>query len=105
MKGITFCVVAVLLFALPAAAQDYRGRIQGSITDETRAVMPGVSVTLRNDATGVANMFVADELGRYIFDFVDPGIYTVTAELPGFAKQEQKNIRVQQRGTVTLDFL
>jgi len=90
---------------MTAFAQDYRGRVQGLIADETKAVMPGVTVTLRNEATNVTGSFVSDELGRYIFDFVDPGVYTVTAELPGFTKSEKRDIRVQQRGTVTVDFV
>lgn len=98
----TFCL---LLLALPALAQDYRGRVQGLVSDETGAVIPGVSVTLRNDATSVAGTYVSDEAGRYIFDFVDPGVYTMTAELPGFSKSEQKNVRVQQRASVTVDFV
>ena len=43
--------------------------------------------------------------GRYLFDFVDPGTYTMTAELQGFKKAEQKNVRVQQRGDVTVDLI
>src|SRR5262245_1760962 len=106
MTRFVTCILAILsLFALTALAQDYRGRVQGSIADETKAVMPGVTVTLRNEATNVTSSFVSDELGRYIFDFVDPGTYTVSAELPGFSKSEQRSIRVQQRGTVTVDFV
>ena len=41
--------------------------------------------------------------GRYVFDFVDPGTYTVIAELQGFKSVEQKNVAVQQRGDVTVD--
>jgi hypothetical protein len=106
MKRLTLYMLAVVsLVAVAANAQDYRGRVQGSIADETHAVLPGVTVALRNDATNVTSSFVSDELGRFIFDFVDPGTYTVSAELPGFSKSEQRNIRVQQRGTVTVDFV
>ncbi|MGH9201683.1 MAG: carboxypeptidase-like regulatory domain-containing protein, partial [Vicinamibacterales bacterium] len=64
--------------------------------------MPGVSVTLANEATGVAVTRVTDQEGHYIFDFVDPGGYTITAELQGFRRFEQRNIRVPQRGDVTV---
>src|SRR5262245_27531911 len=106
MKKVAFgaaIIACVLLPALAAVAQDYRARVQGSVSDETRAVLPGVSVTLRNDATGVSSTFVTNEVGHYIFDFVDPGQYSITAELPGFKKAEQKNVRVQQRGSLTVD--
>ena len=39
--------------AAPAMAQDYRARVQGQITDESRGALPGVTVTLLNEATGV----------------------------------------------------
>lgn len=93
----------LLLFAPEATAQDYRGRVQGSVLDSTQGTLPGTSVTLVNDATGVAVTFVADKDGHYIFDFVEPGVYTITGELQGFKKAQQRNVRVAQRGSVTAD--
>ena len=54
-------------------AQDYRARVQGSVADDSSGALPGATVTLRNDATGVAVDRVTDAEGRYIFDFVEPG--------------------------------
>ena len=65
--------------------------------------MPGVTVTLINVATGVTSDRVTDDKGHYLFDFVDPGLYSITAELDGFKKAEQKNVRVSQRGDSTVD--
>ncbi|HEX7486667.1 MAG TPA: carboxypeptidase-like regulatory domain-containing protein [Vicinamibacterales bacterium] len=95
--GLVICLVPV---ATPARAQDYRARVQGVIVDSTQAILPGVTVTLKNDATGVAVVRQTNAEGRYIFDFVEPGTYTVTAELDGFKRAEEKGIRVQQRGDV-----
>jgi hypothetical protein len=92
-----------LVLATAAAAQDYRGRVQGSVFDESQGALPGATVTLLNDATGVAATRITEADGRYLFDFVEPGIYTIVAELDGFKKAEQKNVRVQQRGDVTAD--
>lgn len=86
-----------------ASAQEYRGRVQGSVFDESQGALPGATVTLLNDATGVSSMRVTEADGRYLFDFVEPGIYTITAELDGFKKAEQKNVRMSQRGDVTAD--
>ncbi len=96
-------VAALALLAAPAAAQDYRGRVQGSINDSGGGALPGTTVTLRNDATGVAVTNVTNGEGKYIFDFVDPGIYTIVAELQGFKSSEQRNVRVQQRSSMTVD--
>ncbi len=98
----TLAVVAgLVLLATPAAAQDYRGRVQGSVTDSSTGALPGVTVTLVNDATAVTVTRVTDAQGRYLFDFVDPGTYSVVAELSGFKKADQRNVRVPQRGDVT----
>ncbi len=98
-------VGAVLGLAAPAMAQDYRARVQGQITDESRGALPGVTVTLLNEATGVGSDRVTDAEGRYRFDFVDPGSYNVTASLQGFREAAQKAVRVSQRGDVTVDLL
>ncbi len=90
------------LAARPADAQDYRARVQGTVSDTSQAALPGVTVTLSNDATGVASTRVTDADGRYLFDFVDPGLYTLTADLDGFKTAEQRAVRVAQRGDVTV---
>ena len=55
----------------PVVAQEYRGRLQGALTDEGQLAVPGVHVTLRNDATGVAVTRTTGPEGRYLFDYVD----------------------------------
>ena len=100
----TLSVVAALVcLTAPAAAQDYRARIQGAVQDPSQGALPGATVTLRNDATGVAVVNVTNTEGKYIFDFVEPGSYTIVAELQGFKAAEQRNVRVQQRNSLTVD--
>ena len=97
------CIGQFAVLATPASAQDYRARVQGSVLDQSKAVLPGVSVTLRNDATRVAVTRVTNDEGRYVIDFVEPGIYTILAELQGFSPVEQRNVAVRQRGDLTVD--
>ncbi|MCL4847316.1 MAG: TonB-dependent receptor [Acidobacteria bacterium] len=97
-------LVGVLVgLAHAASAQDYRARVQGTIYDESQGAMPGATVTLTNDATGVSAVRYTEMDGRYLFDFVDPGTYTITAELDGFKKAEQLNVQVRQRGDLTVN--
>ena len=93
----------LLLGAVLAFSQEFRGRIQGVVTDRTGAVAPGATVTLKNTGTGVEATRAANEQGRYVFDYVDPGTYSLSTELSGFKKFIQQNILVQQRGDVTVD--
>src|SRR4030095_2201171 len=59
-------------------AQDYRAKVQGIITDSTQAVVVGAQVTLRRLETGVATARQSNETGRYLFDYVERGTYTLT---------------------------
>jgi hypothetical protein len=97
-------VIAVLLFGgALGLAQEYRGRVQGVVSDSSGAVIPGVAIVLKNDANNVEVNKVSNGEGRYLFDYVDPGTYTLTADMRGFKKLIQRNVLVQQRGDVTAD--
>ena len=96
-------LACLFLGAALSTAQEFRGRVQGVVNDSTGAVAPGVTVTLKNTGTGVEATRVTNEQGRYIFDYVDPGTYSLSTELSGFKKFIQQNIIVQQRADVTVD--
>ena len=94
-------IAALAVLTVSVSAQDYRARVQGTVSDSSSGALPGVTVTLINNGTAVTSSRVTDTQGRYVFDFVDPGNYSVTAELSGFKKADQRNVRVPQRGDVT----
>ena len=85
-------------------AQDYRARVQGTVSDSTEASVAGAKVTLRNINTGIEVVKESMGNGHYLFDFVEPGTYHVAVEMPGFAKSSKENILVQTRADVTVDF-
>src|SRR5688500_8163535 len=97
-------VLVVLLFTTCIYTQDYRARVQGVVTDSSDASVPGAKVTLVNKGTGVAVTKTSGPNGTYLFDNVEPGTYTATAELDGFSKQVQENVLVQTRADVTANF-
>src|SRR5262249_24936071 len=84
-------VVGLGLAVRPAAAQDFRGSITGSVVDSSGAVLPGVTVTVTNTATGVAHDAVTDERGLYKVLYINAGTYTVSDELPGIKKVTYPN--------------
>jgi hypothetical protein len=95
---------AIAAVALCVSAQDYRAKVQGIITDSSDAAVPGARVTLRNNATGISATRESGPTGQYLFDNVEPGTYTVTAEFEGFSRQVQENVLVQTRADVTTNF-
>jgi len=60
-----------------ATAQDYRAKVQGIVTDPSQAAVMDAKVTLKNINTGVENARQTDSTGHYLFDFVQPGTYSV----------------------------
>src|SRR5262245_51646843 len=95
----------VYLFALTATlwAQEYRGRIQGTVTDESSASISGANITLRDVATNASQTRQTDQSGRYLFDLVEPGSYTISVEAKGFAIHRQEGVVIRQRGDITID--
>ncbi len=79
-------MVLLLLAALasPAYAQGGRAELNGVITDQGKAVLPGVTVTVTNEATGQSRQAVTSGEGRFVIPTLVPGTYTVKAELQGF---------------------
>jgi hypothetical protein len=68
-----------------ALAQSTTAIISGVVKDEQGAVLPGVTVTVRNVDTGLSRTIVTDAGGVYRFPALPVGPYALTAELPGFA--------------------
>ena len=78
---------AVLLCAFTctqAFGQISNATVSGTIEDATHAVLPGVTITSTNTATGVSTTAVSNEAGTYNLPSLLPGPYKVSAELPGF---------------------
>src|SRR5687767_15606024 len=77
-----FVVVAALL-AVPAAAQS-TARIEGIVTDNTGAALPGATVTATNVETNVSRVTVSDRDGAYSITALPVGDYRVQVDLSGF---------------------
>ena len=103
MATLRIASAALLVAGFSLSAQEYRGRVQGSVTDTTEAAIAGATVTLTNVGTGVASTRETNETGRYLFDLVLPGTYTVSVQLQGFARFVQENVVLQSRSDVTVD--
>jgi trimeric autotransporter adhesin len=102
---------ALLLAALAVAAnagalfgQGFQGGVRGAVKD-AGGVIPGVEVTLTNEATNISRSTTSNEKGEYVFSNVDPGTYSVKATLAGYKTIDRKAIPVGTQQFITLDLL
>ncbi|HUE88122.1 MAG TPA: carboxypeptidase-like regulatory domain-containing protein, partial [Vicinamibacterales bacterium] len=102
MFRLSLCL-ALLVAAAPTSAQDFRGRINGTVTDNTGAVLPGVTVTATSPALIQPQVQVTGIDGSYRFLALPPGVYDVMYELAGFQGVKREGIRVVINQTLTLD--
>jgi hypothetical protein len=92
IRQVLWAAILGTLLAAPAVAQETTGTITGTATDQTGAVLPGVSVTVKNVQTGTTQDYVTNESGRYIAPQLRPGQYEVTFALSGFQSKAVKGI-------------
>jgi hypothetical protein len=85
------------------AAQDFRGRINGTVTDNTGAVLPGVTVTATSPALIQPQVQVTGAEGDFRFIALPPGAYDITFELAGFQGVKREGVRVVINQTLTVD--
>ncbi len=98
--AIGICVV--FLVAPAAFAQVDTGSVQGTVTDASGGVIPGATVTLTNQDTGLSVTTTTSLGGDYTFSPVKIGRYKVDVEMPGFGPASNENVVVdlQQRALV-----
>src|SRR2546427_9423930 len=89
-----FLLAFALAVTSAAVAQERYGMLRGTVTDQQGATIPGVTVTLTNTESGEVRAFVTDGNGVYMASDLNPGRYTVTFELSGFAKVERPDVNI-----------
>jgi hypothetical protein len=94
----------LLLWATSGFAQTGNAQLGGIVQDPTKALIPGVSITATNVETGVTSTQVTNEAGAYSFPVLQPGTYQVSAELPGFKKVVNNDVRLTYAGQTRIDF-
>ena len=99
----TAVMALIIVCAATLSAQDFRGRINGTVTDNTGAVLPGVTVTATSPALIQPQVQVTGEDGTYRLIALPPGLYTLTFDLPGFSTLRREGIRVVINQTLPVD--
>ena len=83
-------------------AQAPVGTISGTVHDQTNAVLPGASITVRHAATGAERHVTSADDGTFAVPSLPAGAYTVTAELSGF-RNHSSEVTVATGRVATLD--
>ncbi|HKB11638.1 MAG TPA: carboxypeptidase-like regulatory domain-containing protein, partial [Vicinamibacterales bacterium] len=96
-------IVAMAILSANFAAQETTGTITGTTTDQTGAVLPGVSVTLKNTDTGILRTVVTNEAGLYSASLLPIGQYEITFELQGFQSVTLRNVALHVNDRLQLD--
>jgi hypothetical protein len=84
--------------------QSINAVVGGSVSDASKALIPGVTITATNTGTGIVSTTVTNESGAYQFPALQPGNYKLTAELPGFQTQTMTGVTLGGAQQVTLNF-
>ena len=91
--GIWLSLLAFLVMLMPAMAQFGAG-IQGTVTDQTGAVVTGAKITVTNQATAVSQTTSTNGSGFYSVQLLPPGKYTVSVEAASFNKNSIRDVEV-----------
>ena len=102
MKGVKQFLLVSALLLLPVAAFAQEATLTGAVTDSTGGVLPGVTVTAVNEATGNTFEGITDERGIYRIP-VRIGVYNLTAELSGFTTLMRTGVQLLVGQTASID--
>jgi hypothetical protein len=98
------CVLGgLLLMAGSAIAQQGTTEIRGKVVDTQGAAVPGVTVMVRNQETGMFRETISGGDGGYFISALTPGKYELTAELQGFKKQVLSDVLLEVGKTATVE--
>jgi hypothetical protein len=85
VSAVAWIVLVSLFAAIPASfAQTFRGGINGTVTDQSGAVMAAATVEAANVATGISHKTITSSAGEYVFQDLPLGTYKVTVSAAGF---------------------
>jgi hypothetical protein len=100
---VTLAALTVVTFWTTSAAAQ-TARITGTVTDPTKAVVPGATLTIVNAETNDTRVAVSNDRGQYDVPFLPSGRYTVTCDLQGFQKIRREGIVLETDQEVRVDF-
>jgi len=99
----TVFLLVLAITMTPAVYGQLTGQISGTITDASGSIVPGVDVTVTNEATGIKRNVKTNQDGIYTVPLLQPGGYSITAQASGFRSLSRTGIQLQVAQTAQLD--
>src|SRR5262245_178031 len=97
-------VFLLLISASALWGQTTNATIRGVITDQSGAVLPGVTISVRNQGTGIERSTLSDETGNYQVPALPVGVYQIDVRLPGMKPQIVSGLTLEVGQIVVRDF-
>jgi hypothetical protein len=104
IRNTALVLLGFIFSAQLTLAQVNTATISGTVHDASGAVLPGVSVAIQNQDTGISRTVTTNEAGRYSAPALTLGNYQVTAELQGFQSQVRSGIALTVGREAVVDF-
>lgn len=95
--------LAILITQAAVQAQTTTGSVSGTISDQSKAVIAGATVTITSIGTGAERAAVTNSSGAYDFQALQPGIYTISVEAKGFKRALTRDVVVSVASAATVD--
>jgi Carboxypeptidase regulatory-like domain/TonB dependent receptor len=100
---VLYIAAAMLALSFPGFAQT-GGQVTGLVTDPSGSIVVGATVTVTNSQTNVGRTTTTNSAGDYTFPALQPGVYNVRAEMPGFEGEVREGVELQVEQTARIDF-
>ena len=94
LRPYTLSAILAAFMAVSSWSQTQLATVSGTITDTSGAVVPGVSVTIVSQGTGLKRRVLTDTAGEYRFAGLPTGNYSLRIEKPGFQSQVREGVEL-----------
>src|SRR5579859_7829484 len=102
MKAV-FCTLLFCFSIAGLTAQTFRGSIQGTVADSSKAAVPGAQVTVMSPETGLKRTTITNDAGEYVVTELPLGAFDITVKKEGFRTQVLKGVRVEVAASQRVD--
>lgn len=102
---LSVATIAIAFGVLSANGFAQTATLQGSVTDETAAVIPSATVIITNTQMGTSTSTTTNGAGLYVAPFVQPGLYSITVTKPGFQKTVRPGLQILANQVLKVDLV